>query len=353
MFTLAAAVLFCFGTSTRVGSQSTKSIVVFMPASTDNYLAEWQRGARQEAKKLGYDIKIFENKDEQSEQDVQVQQQLGSGQKPSAYVWWPFDNAAGVESLRRLGQSGIPVVTANQLPLTGTDKYWTFYSGVDDVLNGEVSGKLMIQLREQLKRKGVHFHGPGGNVIAVMFPTGYSAGSDRLKGFKDATRGSGIQVIDAQPAGFDASKGFQVTAQMISADRSKGIDLVYDENDALADGSIQALQQAGYHPGQTVGVVGGTCHGNLGNLASGKEYGTGLQAAFLEGIYVVLTVNRYLNDGNKLDSGKNYAAAARDQIPPKSGPVYKYSFIPNPPVLSHQIDSTELWGYKMKQLCTY
>ena len=36
-------------------------IIVFMPPGTDNYLAQWQVGARTKAKELGYDIRIIES----------------------------------------------------------------------------------------------------------------------------------------------------------------------------------------------------------------------------------------------------------------------------------------------------
>jgi ribose transport system substrate-binding protein len=190
----------CGGSPSSGPAATTKKLVVFMPPGTDNYLAEWERGAKQEAAQLGYEIKIVENKFDQSEEDVQVQQQLASGDKPGAYVWWPVDNAAGVASLRKLGQSGVPVIAANQLPLPGTESFWAAYSGVDDVLNGQTSGKMMIELRDKLKAKGMQFHSPGGNVMIVFFPQGYSAGTDRIKGFQAATSGSGITIIDQQPA---------------------------------------------------------------------------------------------------------------------------------------------------------
>ena len=46
-----------------------------MPPGTDNYLAQWQKGARAKAKDLGYDIKIIETTRDQAEQDSQVQQE--------------------------------------------------------------------------------------------------------------------------------------------------------------------------------------------------------------------------------------------------------------------------------------
>src|SRR6478736_6241321 len=55
-------------------------IIVFMPPGTDNYLAQWQQGAKTKAKDLGYDIKIIESSRDQAEQDSQVDQQLASGE---------------------------------------------------------------------------------------------------------------------------------------------------------------------------------------------------------------------------------------------------------------------------------
>jgi ABC-type sugar transport system substrate-binding protein len=50
--------------SLATGSQALAAgkglLVVFMPPGTDNYLAQWQKGARAKAQEIGYDIKIIE-----------------------------------------------------------------------------------------------------------------------------------------------------------------------------------------------------------------------------------------------------------------------------------------------------
>ena len=174
----------------------------------------------------------------------------------------------------------------NQLPIAGTDKYWTAYAGVNDVYNGAVAGQMILKARAALLASGHKLHGKG-NVIEVGFPAGYSAGTDRDKGFAQATKGSGIKIIASQPAGFDPASGYKVGSQLIAANKSKGIDLVYAQNSALDDGVIQALQEAGFKPGTDVMAVGGTCHGNLKPLLADQEYGTGLQGATLEGVYMM------------------------------------------------------------------
>ena len=66
--TVAAAVTvsvtMAFSASTAL-AQDKGNIVVFMPPGTDNYLAQWQVGARQKAKDLGYNIKIIESSRDQ------------------------------------------------------------------------------------------------------------------------------------------------------------------------------------------------------------------------------------------------------------------------------------------------
>ncbi len=96
-----------------------EKIVVFMPPGTDNYLAQWQQGAKAKAKDLGYDIKIIESSRDQAEQDSQVQQELASGEDVAGFIWWPYVNAAGTGSLRALSQTGKPVIFTNQYPIEG------------------------------------------------------------------------------------------------------------------------------------------------------------------------------------------------------------------------------------------
>ncbi len=340
------------GGSGEGGDGGSKSMVVFMPPTTDTYLAEWVKGLKAQAKKYGYDAEVLENNFDQAEMDVQVQQKLGGGTLPDMFVWWPVDNAAGQASLRQLYQSGKPVLMANQLPLPESEESITMYAGVDDVLNGQVSGELMIEVRDDIKKK-TKLNSSGGNVIVLKFPAGYSAGVDRMKGFNEAIKGSGIKIIGEVDAGFDETKGRQFGADLITSAKSKGIDLLYAENDALASGGIQALESAGFKPGEDVGVVGGTCHGNLTDLESGKQWGTGLQAALLEGQFVVDTAKKYFDSGGKVEGDKFVAEATPDSAPPAKGAPAKFNFIPNPPVRSEEVADTKLWGKTMQELCTY
>ena len=142
---------------------------------------------------------------------------------------------------------------------------------------------------------------------------GYQAGIDRTGAAKPILEGAGIAVLGELDVGFGPAEGYDATKQLVAAHRSDGIDLVYAHNSALAEGVIHALEEEGYTPGSDIMVVGGTCHGNLEFLENGKEFATGLQAARLEGVFSINTLDEYLTSGS-LASFNN--------------------FIPNPPVRS-------------------
>ena len=326
----------CSGDSAE--EEAGNTIVAFIPTTTNTYIAEWGRGAQERAAELGYELIIVENNFDQAEQDTQVQQQLGAADGVVAYVWWPSDNEAGVASLQALADAGVPVIQTNQVPFPGSEQYVVGYAGVNDVLNGEVAADLVVEARDVMVAGGAELHSAGGNAIVIGFVAGYQAGIDRTGAARPILEAAGISVLGEVEAGFGPAEGYDATKQLVAAHRSAGIDLVYAHNSALAEGVIHALEEEGYAPGDDIMVVGGTCHGNLEFLENGKEFATGLQAARLEGVFSLNTLDEYLTSGS-LASFNN--------------------FIPNPPVHSpaysdtNEIESVTVEGFGVADLCVY
>ena len=231
--TMAAALALALGlTGTCAFAESAGKIVVFMPPGTDNYLAQWQVGAKAKAKDLGYDIKIIESSRDQAEQDSQVQQELASGEDVAGFIWWPYVNAAGTGSLRTLSQTGKPVIFTNQYPIAGTEKFWTAYAGVDDFLNAKTAAQMLL---DACAKSTTVKCGKG---MIFTFPAGYSAGADRAKAFTEAVEGK-LEVIQQEPAGFMSQEGYKVGSQLIPPKKDE-ITWVYTESDSVG---------AGRHPG--------------------------------------------------------------------------------------------------------
>ena len=188
--------------------------------------------------------------------------------------------------------------------------------------------------------------------MIITFPAGYSAGADRAKSFRDATAGK-LEVIQEEPAGFMSQEGYSVGSQIIPPKKDE-VTWVYTENDSLATGVIQALEEAGKKPGVDVLVVGGTCHGDTSDLLSQKLVGTGVQAAFLEGWQSVQTLHKYLQTGEVKD-GKVYLEADPEKRPSDEGAPSRFNFIPNPALANNKeaLDNFKLWGWTFAELCNY
>ena len=339
-------------TSSASAASTSKIVIDFSASSSDPYQAAWQSGAKKAAAEAGYTIKFIQQDYDQTLESQQAEQEISSGVKPAAWVWDPADATAGAATLVSLHATGIPVFQLNQYPPPNTLQYITAYAGVDDFLNGTVSGQMILKARAALIAKVGKLHSPGGNIALILFNPGFAAGIDRLAGFTKAVQGAGLKVIATAPSAQDAATGYSAMTSILPAVKAKGLDLVYAQNDDAAHGVIQALEAGGYKPGQNVMVVGGNCESDTAPLTNGTQFATGLQSAFLEGYFSYNRVFTYLKNPKVLP-GMYYAPATADSIPTFPSEISQYNFIPNPGVLGSQVNTTELWGSSMKSLCNY
>jgi ribose transport system substrate-binding protein len=330
-------------------------IVVLMPSSTNAYLAQWEKGAKEKAADLGYEIRIIENNFDQAEQDTQVQQQLASADSPVGYIWWPANQEAGLASLRALSNTGLPVVQTNQLPLADTEDYWTAYAGVDDILNGWTAADLLVKKMTDMGWPTDDI----GNGIIARFPIGYSAGDARIQGFQKRLTEANIafNILATGDAGFQETEGYNVTSQLLPANRAQGVKWLYGNNDALAIGMAEAATENSFTPGDDILVVGGTCHGDPQPVVSGELVGTAIQSAFLEGWLSVQTLHKFINTGQVQDGNNPQSTSIDPDNPPSDeGAPYKYNFMPNPELENENpqiFTGTKLWGYTAEELCDY
>jgi ABC-type sugar transport system substrate-binding protein len=326
--------------------------VAFLPPASDPYVANWLKAGQKAAEDAGYSMKVI-TEESGSAAAAQVQQVLGSGKLPALFVWWPVQPEAQVGSLAQLSQSKVPVFQVNQLPVEGSEKYLTAYAGVSDLEIGKVAGTAAIQARDELKERGVQLSSEGGNVLVPNLPVGYGATRDRLAGFEEAIKGSGLEVIAVgNAAGFAAQDAFTLTSQLIAANKSKGFDIVYGPEDDFAVGGIRALIQAGYKMGENVEMIGGSCHGDDSTLLDGTQYNTIIQGAGLEGQFAVDRMLQYLKNP-KVEDGTYIAPEDPDKVPALPDTISKLNIIPTPLVLAADYPSATLWGTPDTTWCTY
>ena len=149
-----------------------QTIVMFMPSTATIYQSDEAASIKEETAKLGFEVKIFENKTDQTEQDQQVQQFIATGEVPAAFIWWPSNSKAGINSSRLLSQIA-PVFQVNQSVLPEGEEYITAYAGVRAFGIGESAGEMLKAAREEAIAAGAELHSEEGNLIEITVPAGY------------------------------------------------------------------------------------------------------------------------------------------------------------------------------------
>ena len=81
-------------------------------------------------------------------------------------------------------------------------------------------------------------------VVVLEGIPGHETGDSRLRGFKEAIKGSpGVSIVASQTANWERDQGFNVFQNMLQA--HPDIDTLFACNDMMALGAIEAIRAAG------------------------------------------------------------------------------------------------------------
>jgi ribose transport system substrate-binding protein len=327
-----------------------EEIVMFTMTSSNVYGANQIAGARQEAKELGYKLRVYENTFSQPEQDQQVQQYIASGAKPAAIIWWPWIRDAGLNSVRQLERLA-PVVQMTQPPDDASQPYVKAYAGANQTLIGETLGEMMLQAREQARKDGAKFKSKNGNLLVFQHPEGEFTGTARFAAFEDVTKDEPFKVVHTEFGANDPETGYEKGSQVIP--RFKGeFDFLFISNQQAANGIIRALKENNITPGRDVWLVSGDCSGSLEAVKNGETFGTGIQPAAVEGRLAVRTAAKLVaNDGKTEGQQVQYEVEA--EAPPiEPGPPAKFNYMPHAPAVGAKgIKETRIWGLTADEIC--
>ena len=327
-----------------------EEIVMFTMTSSNVYGANQIAGARQEAKALGYKLKVYENTFSQPEQDQQVQQYIASGAKPAAIIWWPWIRDAGLNSVRQLARLA-PVVQMTQPPDEASAPHVKAYAGANQDLIGRTLGEMMIQAREKAREEGAKFKSKNGNLLVFQHPEGEYTGTARWNAFVEVTKDEPFNEIHTEYGANDPETGYEKGSQVIP--RFKGeFDFLFISNQQAANGIIRALKENNITPGRDVWLVSGDCSGSLEAVKNGETFGTGIQPAAVEGRLAVRTAAKLVaNDGKTEGQQVQYEVEA--EAPPiEPGPPAKFNYMPHAPAVGAKgIKETRIWGLTADEIC--
>jgi ABC-type sugar transport system substrate-binding protein len=206
-----------------------KTICYITAANSHPYVTPANEGAQAEADKLGVKLTIVS--EEFSPQTGADQLDSCVSRGVDGILLWPLDANSYLPGLLKAQQAGIPVVAIDTKASEESMKLIVSFVGADKYAQGEVSAK---QLGEAL--------GGSGDVVIIAGQAGNNTTIARTDGFLAAN--PGLNVLATVNADFDQQKALVASRDLLTkfGDQIKG---VYAEDDAMAAGFMQALNESG------------------------------------------------------------------------------------------------------------
>ena len=218
------------------------------PAADHGWTAAVTTTAKAQAEKLGGDNVEFIAPGGVADAAQQVDQVKSLiAQKPDVLVILPVDGDALTPVALEAMKAGIPVINVDR-DFSDLNASRSFITG-DNYGAGFQAGQYFAK---ELNCKG--------NVVQIQGLAGISVTTDRTKGFVDgiAACNGGIKIVATQPADFDPAKGQTVMENILSANPAGSIDAVYTHDDDMAQGVVQAINQANRQGEMFLTGVGGS-----------------------------------------------------------------------------------------------
>jgi ribose transport system substrate-binding protein len=201
------------------------------------FFIDMQKGAQEAAARLKVDLVV-----QAAEREIDVDKQMQiienliqTGVKALAVT--PSGSKEIVPAILKANKAGIPVIIVD----TRVDESAAREAGIkiasfvgsDNYQGGKVAGEHLVAATGGKAKVGVLEGIPG-----------HETGDSRLRGFKDAIKGSpGIQIVASQTANWERDLGFNVFQNMLQAHPE--MDAVFACNDMMALGAVEAIAAAG------------------------------------------------------------------------------------------------------------
>jgi ribose transport system substrate-binding protein len=182
-----------------------------------------------EAKKLGYEAKLFDAQNSTAVESDHFENIISSGF--DAILFNPTDADGSIANILKAKAAGIPVFCMDREVNSNE-------AATSQILSDNYSGCVAIGVEfvKTLKEKG--------NYVEILGLSGDNNTYARSKGFhKVVDRFKGLKMLGQQNGDFDRNKAMDVMESMMQA--YPDLQGVFCGNDAMAMGAFQAIQSAG------------------------------------------------------------------------------------------------------------
>ncbi|USK29772.1 ABC transporter substrate-binding protein [Metabacillus hrfriensis] len=185
------------------------------------------KGAEEAGKELGAEVLVESAEYDLSKQTSQIENFITK--KVDVILLNAVDTKGIAAAVQQAKDAGIPVIAVDTNAEGGVNATVTS----DNYQAGKLAGEYVV---EQLNGKG--------NIVIIDGPP-VSAVTDRIQGFEDVIKESGIKVAAKQNGEGNREKALSVMESILQANPSGSIDAVFAINDPEAIGVEIASEQAG------------------------------------------------------------------------------------------------------------
>lgn len=245
---LSAAVLFNWGcdAAKEPAAGSSRSDTLTVGFSQVGAESAWRtaetESIRGEAQRRGINLKFHDAQQKQEHQIKAVRAFIA--QRVDAIILAPVVETGWEPVLKEAQRAGIPVVLVDRGVNVADPSLYATLIASDFVEEGRMAAEW---LAGKLAGRG--------KIVELQGTPGAAPAIDRKKGFEEViARFPELTIIKSQSGDFTRAKGKEVMEAFLKAEGDQ-IDAVYAHNDDMALGAIQAIEQAGYRPGDDILLV--------------------------------------------------------------------------------------------------
>lgn len=210
--------------------------------------SDWRRANTESMKEAlskqnGFDMNYMNGQQKQTNQIMAIRTFIMQG--VDYIVLAPVKEVGFSTVLQEAKDAGIPVIVVDRMVETKDDSMFTCFVGSDFELEGM---KMVEWLNSYMNSMGVSSDEL--KIVNVQGTAGSSAQLGRSKGLVDGVNKYGWTLLGAEIGDYTQTKGKEVMADFL--EKYPSLNVVYCENDNMAFGVIEAIEEAGRKVGTDI-----------------------------------------------------------------------------------------------------
>lgn len=213
------------------------------------YTFPFAEALRKEASDRGWELIMTDAGGDIVTQSNQIEDLAAQG--VDGIMIMPVDAAGIVSVIKKIyneTNGDLPMICSNVMPDPPELDELIAFAGPNSYLEGKEMGKYYV---EYLRKNNIDVI----NYCEAQGTAGYSAAIDRHNGFLDAVKEMDAEdmfnLLDSQPCDWSPDKAQAQTENWITTYGDE-LEMIYAHNDGMGIGVVNALQDAGYSPGDVL-----------------------------------------------------------------------------------------------------